>query len=334
MREVRFLGKNAAKWKEFESLVKDGERNNDPNRLCDLFVEVTDDLSYAQTFYPQSSTTSYLNAMSAEVHRRLYRNKSERLSRLWQFWVVDYPLAIRRAHRMLLLSLSIVLFFTGIGVLSVNYDERFARLVLGDGYVNTTEENIKSGDAMGIYKSGDGMDMFMRIALNNVMVALRTFVFGATLGLGTLYVLFQNGVMLGVFQTMFFKYGVATESVRGIWLHGTLEISGLIVEGAAGLLVGASILFPKSYTRRESFRRGATEGMRLMIGLFPQIIAAAILESFVTRFSNILPGLSWVIICLSLMFVVWYYIVYPIAVEKGMTTAKDSVVQAAEVSGL
>ncbi len=319
MREVSFLQKNTSKWREFERLMDDSEKGHDPNRLCDLFVELTDDLSYAQTYYPKSKTTQYLNALSAKVHQRLYRNKREKASRLITFWTEEFPLCIYEARSYLMVSLVIVLVSAGLGVLSLQYDERFARLVLGDAYVNKTEANIQSGDAMAIYKSGDGWDMFFMIALNNQMVALRIFVFGVFGGLGTVIVLFQNGLMVGVFQYMFAKQGVLVESIRGIWLHGTLEISGMIIEGAAGLALGTSVLFPGSYTRLESFKRGSKLGIKIMVGLFPQVIAAAALESFVTRFCNHLPAVSWAVIAGSVVFVVWYYIIYPIRVQRKHT---------------
>ncbi len=310
MREVRFLRQHSAKWKEFESLLHD-DSSVDPNRLCDLFVEITDDLSYAQTYYPGTKTTTYLNALSARVHQRLYRNKRERVSRFISFWIDEFPEALYATRRLAFVSFVIVLVAAALGVLSMYFDQRFARLILGDGYVNMTQENILNGDPMGVYKRNDGLEMFFQIALNNQMVALRIFVSGLLGGLGTVYMLFQNGVMLGVFQTMFVQRGALVPSLQGIWLHGTLEISGMIFEGAAGLALGTSILFPKNFSRLDAFRRGASLGMKIMVGLFPQVIVAALLESFVTRFCSDLPILSWCIIIVSLSFVVWYYIVYP-----------------------
>ncbi len=316
MREVSFLHQNSRKWKEFEQLMSDKEGTKDPNRLTDLFVELTDDLSYARTFFPQAQTTAYLNSLSVKVHQKLYRNKKERASRLITFWTQEVPRVMRETHRMLLLSFCIFILSAAIGVFSMNVDGRFARLVLGDGYVNMTEHNIEKGNALEVYQHSDGFTMFVMIAFNNEMVALRTFIMGLMAGFGTVMVLFNNGLMVGVFQYFFVKANVGAEAARGIWLHGTLEISSIVIAGSAGLVLGHSILFPGTYKRLEAFRRGAIKGLKIMVGQVPQILLAAVFESFVTRWSQSQVVLSWTIIALSLLFVIWYYVIYPIQCEK------------------
>jgi uncharacterized membrane protein SpoIIM required for sporulation len=122
--------------------------------------------------------------------------------------------------------------------------------------------------------------------------------------------------MVGVFQFMFMKYGVLAESARGIWIHGTLEISAIIIAGGSGIVVGNSILFPGTYKRLDSFTRGSKKGIKILVGLVPQILIAAVLESFVTRFSNDSPLIGYNVIGVSFVFVIWYYIVYPIMMER------------------
>ena len=142
MREVAFLKQNAEKWKQFEALLRQ-ERRADPDRLAELFVEITDDLSYARTFFPKSRTTHYLNDLAAEIHQAIYKNKREDRRRFAMFWRVEVPLTVRAAHRALLVSLVIFVIAMGIGVISTLNDDGFARLILGDAYVNMTLDNIE-----------------------------------------------------------------------------------------------------------------------------------------------------------------------------------------------
>jgi uncharacterized membrane protein SpoIIM required for sporulation len=94
-------------------------------------------------------------------------------------------------------------------------------------------------------------------------------------------------------------------------LHGTLEISAIIIAGGAGLRMGNSILFPGTYSRMESFKMGAKDGLKVVMGLMPIFIMAGFIESFITRYSNMPLVLKILIIALSLAFVIFYFIIYP-----------------------
>jgi uncharacterized membrane protein SpoIIM required for sporulation len=115
---------------------------------------------------------------------------------------------------------------------------------------------------------------------------------------------------------MFMKYGVLAESARSIWIHGTLEISAIVIAGGAGIVVGNSILFPGTYSRGESFTRGAKRGVKILIGLVPQILLAALLESYITRYTKMDQWINWLIIGVSFVFVVWYFVIYPLQLER------------------
>jgi len=121
----------------------------------------------------------------------------------------------------------------------------------------------------------------------------------------------SNGIMLGAFQYFFHMHDLLLESILVIWIHGTLEISSIIIAGAAGLVLGNSILFPGTYSRIQSFRIGAKEGLKIVLSLVPIFITAGFLESFVTRYTEMPVFLSLTIILGSLSFVVWYFFIYP-----------------------
>jgi uncharacterized membrane protein SpoIIM required for sporulation len=199
---------------------------------------------------------------------------------------------------------------------SASHDQHFVRGVLGDRYVEMTEENIAKGDPFGVYKSQNALSMFLWIAVHNIQVAFLIFVSGILACIGTVWFLFKNGVMLGSFQYYFFAKGLGWRSVLMIWIHGTLEISSFIIAGAAGILLGKSWLFPGTYKRLTSLKQGAKEGVQLMIGLVPVFIIAAFLEGFVTRYSGMPVWLSLFILTVSLAFIIWYFIIYPIRLRR------------------
>jgi len=311
MREVVFVQKNQDKWEQFE---KNPPANTD--EMAAAFIELTDDLSYARTFYPDSNTERYLNQLAGKYYLDLYKNKKQSYRRFLTFWKTELPLMFYSAHRQLLLSFVIFAVAMLIGAFSSAHDENFVRLILGDSYVNMTIENIERGDPMAVYKGGNADFMFLYIMVNNIKVAFYAFVAGIFLSIGSAAVLFFNGVMLGSFQYFFFQHGVLKESLLSVWIHGTLEISAIVIAGCAGLIMGNSILFPGTYSRMESLWMGVRRGVKIVAGLVPVFIMAAFLESFVTRHTEMPFWLSLLIIGGSAAFIVFYFIIYPIRLNR------------------
>lgn len=306
MREALFVKQNAEKWKEYERLT-----GATPDELAQYFIEITDDLAFSKTFYPKSKTTAYLNGVASKFHQSIYKNKKEKTNRFLLYWTQELPLLFAKYHRELIYSFIFFIVFCAMGALSAKYDESFLKLILGDTYVNMTNENIAKGDPFGVYKKSGEFEMFFGIAFNNIFVSIYTFLSGVFFSIGSVICLIRNGVMLGSFQYYFFSKGLGLSSVLVIWIHGTLEIAAIIIAGGAGLILGNSILFPKTYTRLVSFKRGAKDGMKIVIGLIPVFVVAAFLEGFVTRHTEMPMWLSILILLASLLFLIWYVIVYP-----------------------
>ncbi|MEZ0487687.1 stage II sporulation protein M [Fibrella aquatica] len=315
MREAAFVKRNTDKWADIER-----NPTRDPDELTARYVELTDDLSYARTFYPESNVTRYLNGLAAQMHRGLMQNKREERGRFVAFWKYELPQLFYYSQRTLAVSAVFFLIACLIGWISAINDPTFVRLILGDEYVNMTLENIKKGNPLGVYGSMDQGSMFFQITLNNIAVSLRAFVAGVVVSVGTLVMLFYNGVMLGAFQAFFYERGLLAESLLKIWIHGTLEISAIVIAGAAGLTLGNSLLFPGTLPRLESFKRGAKQGLKIAVGLVPIFIIAGFLESFVTRLT-LQPAVSLLIIATSAAFIVWYFIIYPIQLHRSRQNA-------------
>jgi uncharacterized membrane protein SpoIIM required for sporulation len=190
---------------------------------------------------------------------------------------------------------------------------------LGNGYVDMTLENIANGEPMAVYNGSEELPMFLGITLNNIMVSFNCFAMGLLTSFGTGYMLLSNGIMLGAFQTFFYGEGLLTESMLAIWLHGTLEIWAIIVAGAAGLALGNGWLFPGTYSRAASFRRGAKRGLKIVVGTVPVFIMAGFIEGFLTRHTEFPTVLRLGIILLSLAFIIFYYINLPNRKRHGVT---------------
>ncbi|WP_343486763.1 stage II sporulation protein M [Allomuricauda sp. d1] len=315
MREAAFVKQNKEKWIAFEKAINLGSKT-DPDELADGYIQLTNDLAYAQTYYAESKTLLYLNALASQAHQKIYKNKKESRNRILDFWGHEFPLFFRQYHKTLGISFLIFIVAVAIGSISALNDSTFVRLILGDAYVNETLNNIANGDPTAIYKSGSEIGSFLGITINNIRVAFLAFAFGVITSIGTAYILFSNGVMLGAFITFFYTQGVFFEANKQIWLHGTIEISVIIVAGCAGLIMGNSILFPKTYSRRVSFMKGAKDGLKVVVSTLPFFIIAGFIEGFITRYSNMPNWLAFTIIWSSLTLIVFYYLIYPILLHK------------------
>ena len=330
MREPLFLRQNKDKWLEYEAKLFGGQGETiDPDRLAELYIQLTDDLAYARTFYPRSQTVKYLNGLAARTHLAIYKNKKEKKNRLITFWTEELPLIYRDAHRYMFYSFVVFTFAFLIGAISTVKQEEFVRVILGDGYVNMTIENIEKGDPMGVYKQENKLYMFLRIAMNNIRVSFIAFALGVFCSVGTVWVLFNNGVMLGAFLMFFQQRSLSLEAWPVIYIHGTLELSAIVIAGGAGFMLGNSILFPGTYTRAQSVQKGARKGIKILVGLAPVFIVAAFLEGYVTRLTGMPMAIKLAIILLSLGFVIGYYILYPIYLSRHIELPDEDVAESA-----
>lgn len=316
MREVVFSRKNEATWKEIENYLQQ-KHPSQADRLAQYYVQINDDLAYARTYYPESHLVAYLNKLALGLHTQIYRNKKEKASRFKRFWWQEVPAAMRAGHRELLYSFLVFVVAIGIGAFSSVIDQEFVRLILGDYYVNMTLENINNGDPMAVYKGHSSGSMFVGIASNNVRVSFLAFAFGILSSVMTGYILFMNGIMVGAFQTFFIQKGLGWISFSTIFLHGALELSAIVIAGAAGMILGNAWMFPGTYSRLESLGRGARRSLKVIIGLVPVFLVAAFIESYITRlYLDMHDVTRSFVIFVSFAWIIYYFIILPIKLEK------------------
>ena len=136
MKETKFIDENKKKWHRFEQLYE--SKSNDPEELSDLYMDITDDLSYAQTFYKRRTVRVYLNQLAQKVYTGVHKQKGEPLKKFLTVWKTSLPLEIYRSRKNLLVALVAFLIYSTIGVLTTHFDPDFPRTVMGDLYVDCT----------------------------------------------------------------------------------------------------------------------------------------------------------------------------------------------------
>lgn len=311
MREALFIKKNKKRW-----LKNQEQPSDDPDEMAADFTQLVDDLAYAKTFYPSGKVTGFINAQASKIYLDIYKNRKEESNRLITFWKYDLPLTIRKHHRVVLFAFIFFLVFFIIGYFTSAKDEGVARGIFGDNYVDQTQENIAKGNPFGIYENGNAFLSWISLMIHNIRVSLLMFVSGIFCGIPSLYLSIQNAVMLGTFDQFFAARGFGVDFWLVVFVHGTLEITAIILASAAGLVLGKSFLFPGTIKRMAAFKQGAKDGVKIMIGLMPVFALAAFFEGFITRLYNDISILTTIIFIVSVLFVIWYFIVYPIQLGK------------------
>lgn len=315
MKEIVFINNNIKKWQDYERLLN-RSRNVSADVLSDYFIQLTDDLSFSQTFFPESETTRYLNSLTLKTHLLIYKTKKEKRGRIVKFWKYEFPEIMYEYRKYLMFAFIFFTLSIIIGAFSASQDKDFIRLIMGDGYVNMTLENIENGDPMAVYKNANHLPMFLGITLNNIKVSFLVFVLGIFFSIGSVWVLFQNGIMIGSFLFFMHEYDVLYKAVLSIFMHGTLELFAIVLAGAGGIILGNSILFPKTYSRLNSFKKSVKIGLKIIIALVPIFIIAGFIEGFITRYNNIPDVFRIIFILANVIFIVWYFFIYPAKVAQ------------------
>lgn len=317
--EIDFVKKHYPVWKDFDAILT-AKTALDPDRLADFYLKITEDLSFVSTFYPESRYLPYLSDLSARAHTQIYKNKKESKNRFISFWKDELPQILHLCQREMFLSFFIFLVAIAIGFFSTLHDDDYVRLIMGDAYVNMTLDNIEKGDPMAVYKGESEGPMFFMLSINNIRVSFLAFVLGIFGPFMTGMLLFYNGIMVGAFICFFKVKGMFNLAFSTIMIHGTLELSAIVMAGAAGMVIGNGWLFPGTYKRKDALTISGKRALKLIMGIVPVFVIAAILESYVTRHYLSLGNIGrWAIVITTGALFIWYFFIYPIKFKANGT---------------
>jgi uncharacterized membrane protein SpoIIM required for sporulation len=316
VREGLFIKKNKDRWQRIEK--------NSLHTLMSwlkILYNLVDDLAYAKTFYPNSHVTRYLNKLASGIYLGIYSNRKEESNRLVNFFKYDVPQTVMKHHKKILLALIVFFIFFFIGFFSSLKDDGFVRLVLGDSYVEMTEQNIEEGNPFNVYADSNPFFMWVRIMINNIMVSFSYFFRGILFGIPSIAALAKESIRLGAFEHMFYAKDLGGQAIVTVLLHGLLELTAIIITCGAGVVMGTSFLFPGTKKRIDSLREGAKDGIKIVVGLMPVFMIAAFIEGFITRYYKMPLYLSLSILIVSAAFIIFYFIIYPIKLKKSGSTS-------------
>jgi len=283
MKENEFINKNTVLWIELKDLSNKFDKkginklnSEELRRFLHLFRQCSHHLAYARTHFPGSDTVVYLNSLIGQAHNHIYSVKKNSFLSIFQYILHGFPKLLREYKKYILTSFFI--FFLGFifSIILVMINEQNASYFL-------SQQMIESAKSTSNGPNGWNYPLMSSfIMVNNIGVALKAFVLGITLGIGTIYILFQNGLLLGALTALIYKYGNPLNYWSLILPHGVMELTAIFISGAAGLIIAHKFLVPGEHSRKHGLISGAKKAASLLFGIILLLIIAAIIEGFFT----------------------------------------------------
>jgi uncharacterized membrane protein SpoIIM required for sporulation len=283
---VTFIQQRRPDWRKLENVLAQVEGSGlsalDDDAAVEfgrLYRRAASDLNQAQTFPSGDATVQYLNDLVARCYLVIYAKTRPDVGGVVRHLICGFPAMFRRYLGQVLLATVIVAAGTAFGFLVAYFDPPSRSFLLPEEM-----PTIQPGQStMDLQTTGEFTAFSSMLLTHNISVTLVAFALGITLGVGSAWLMFLNGMMLGALGAVFVEAGQTLAYLTGILPHGVLEIPATILGGAAGFVLAQGVIQAKPWPRLEELARRGKEALLLVSGCFPLLIAAGILEAGVAR---------------------------------------------------
>jgi uncharacterized membrane protein SpoIIM required for sporulation len=320
MNVERWVAKRRPVWQQLEDLLRKIERSGLPSldreqlqALGRLYRSASSDLSRARAMKLSPDILAYLNNLAVKAHNQVYQSKKNRWLDFFNFFYATFPALVRQNMGYIALAFALVV-LPGLACFDFTHkDVNFAHMELLGGRPLVSDEmwDLIEHHRMWTDDLQDASPTFSSvIATNNIRVCILSFTLGITAGLGTVLVLFLNGVSVGTIFGVCQHFGMLNNLLLFVVGHGSLELPAIFISGGAGLLLGKSILFPGQYSRADSVRLAAKQALGLFGGCVPMLLIAGSIEAFVSPRTD-LAGEAKVLVGLAAFMCLLLYIFVP-----------------------
>jgi len=294
------------RWRELESILNslDSRALSDIPaatllRMGDLYFETLSDLGKAQASNEDPQLKRYLNSLVGRAYSQIYRKKGLNLVDILKFFLFQFPQLVRKRIHFIAISFFVFLFSTLIGFLCINNESKLVKLVVPEQMQEAIQRDLKMGKYINSSAQNYKFEISSKILFNNIRVSFMAFAMGIIFGLGTIYILIINGILLGGLASIYHGAGFSIQFWSLILPHGGIELASCFIAGGAGLILGYALINPGPYTRKDWLGKEAADSVKLLAGTIPILILAALVESYITP-SNIPIILKYMIAMLLL----------------------------------
>lgn len=283
MISVSWLKKRLPYWTRLEALLDQTRRSglhslgrSELRELGLLYRQTATDLSAVRGDAGSVQQARYLNQLLGRAHNTIYAGQKKTLAGIVDFYFKQYPRIFRRFLPYTAAATAVFLVGGIAGLLLTLSSPQFMRSFLGPAMVSTIERHEMWTHSVVAMKP----QASSAIMTNNLSVSFVTFAAGITAGIGTLYMLFFNGMMMGVVGTACGLNQMSLSLWSFVAPHGVLELPAIFIAGGAGLRLAQALLFPGLLSRRDALAQGGNDAVRLLVGVIPMLVVAGTIEGF------------------------------------------------------
>lgn len=292
MISTRWLEKRKPNWSRLEDLLARSKGrgvsaldHKDLQELGLLYRQTASDLAIAREDITSSQLAAYLNSLLGRAHNLIYMGNKPKVAGIVRFYSETYPRIFRELWPQTLLAFAIFA-VTGLAAFILTMrDPTFAHRLLGTHMMETIEKREMWTHSIVTIKPLAASS----IMTNNLSVAFATFASGITAGVGTVWMMVLNGLLIGVIGAATLQAGMAGQLWTFVVPHGVLELPAIFIAGGAGFEIARGMLFPGLLPRRESLARAGGRAAQLLLGTIPMLIVAGAIEGFLSPSETAAP---------------------------------------------
>jgi uncharacterized membrane protein SpoIIM required for sporulation len=285
MISTRWLEKRKPYWSKLETLLEQSTKGglkslsrSELQELSLLYRQTASDLAAIREDRGSVHFARYVNQLLIRAHNTIYSGGRANPTAIFSFFWNTYPAAFRRNLNHCLIAVIVFLVAGVVGAALTYQNPDFKVKLLGPQMVETIDRHeMWTESIVGIKPLASSA-----IMTNNLSVCFTTFALGITAGLGTIYMMAFNGLLIGVIGMACWLSGMSLQLWSFVAPHGVLELPAIFISGGAGLRIAHGLLFPGLLSRRDSLARSGLEAVQLLVGTIPMLIVAGLIEAFVS----------------------------------------------------
>jgi uncharacterized membrane protein SpoIIM required for sporulation len=319
----RFIARNAPVWDRLEQLVGLAGRSArglgpaEVDELVALYQRVSSHLSHARTAYDDPALTGRLTRLVSRANGVIYGARPRTLGAIADFFVWRFPAAVWQSRRFVLASAALLLLpALAMGIWLANSDA-----AIDASAPDAVREAYLEEDFEAYYSSQSASAFASQVTVNNIQVSLMAFAGGILLCLPSAALLIFNGANVGMAGGLFADAGELGKFFGLILPHGLLELTAVVVAGAAGLRLGWSLIAPGDRTRGQAVGEEARRAVTIALGLVLAFVVAGLIEGFVTGRGVPTALRVGIGVAAEAVFVAWVVVQGPAATRRGVTGA-------------
>jgi uncharacterized membrane protein SpoIIM required for sporulation/uncharacterized RDD family membrane protein YckC len=245
-----------------------------------LVRQTSNDLAIASRDMPGSHTHAVLADVCGRAQRFVVAATFQRKKKWYQFFVQDFPNAVRDTWPFTLTAFALLSIGATLGALAVLADIEGVGLFVDVNLRSFIERRELWTDS--VLQQATPTELAISIFTNNVSVAFRAFAFGLSFGIFSCVVLLWNGVHIGALLASCYQHQLLTPLLIFMAAHGPIELSIIALCGGAGLSMGNALINPKDMTRLQALKTQSKSAVTVVVGCVPFLATVGIIEAFVS----------------------------------------------------